>query len=716
MSVQAETPATSSSGLSPETTGAQRRNAALRRTLIPRSIAIVGLSDTSNFKELVIPTLSSDAEVFMVNPRYATVLGLPTVPSLTALDRPIDVVMSFMSAERSTALVEEAAAMDVGGMVLIAGGYAEMDAAGEALQRRIKVAADASEMALMGPNGLGFVNVPHRISLTIAGDHKRRPGGISIISQSGAMLSGIAMAAWFYESCGLNLLISAGNEAVTDLADYIDYLVEDPETTSIGLVIEKIRRPAEFFAAVARATAANKPVVALKLARSERTQRMAASHTGSLTGDAWVYDVALRQAGVDLAYDPEELIDRLALFEQIDRSRWTGIRNLGVVTMTGGFASLSQDLALAEGVNIPALESFDEWVSTSLPGITVPNPLDTTGLGLALWPEIVDRYAGSDELDAIMVIHPLAEEDQYAGDILVKEFVRAAGEVHKPAVLVNCSGAPGEWVKQMTDYSVALGRGLRPTIRGLATLGRFARFQERVSTRPAAAPVPALRRPAATPIVQPEGLMLPFDDTMKLLSANGIPVSAYQMVPTGTVATEVRPSFAGPWVAKLADVAHRTEHDAVRLRVTPETLAGVITELRKLAAGDGLSPVVVIQPMVVIDGEALLGIQGTSELGPLVVFGLGGVMVEVLNRVSGRMAPFGLAEAEDLIEEFRDIKLMHGFRGKPPWDLNALAQIILNAGRFASGAADWLGSLDVNPLVWGPDGFQAVDALLLLRN
>jgi acetate---CoA ligase (ADP-forming) len=686
---------------------------ALERVLKPSSVAFVGLSDNSGFRDLVRPTLDSAAEIFFVNPRYDTVLGRPTVPSLSALSRPVDTVMSFMSAERTTALVEEAAGLDVGGLVLVAGGFAETSDDGQGLQARVRKAAASSGMAVIGPNGLGFVNVPHGISLTIAGRHKRRPGGISVISQSGAMLSGVAMAAWQYNGCGLNVIVSAGNEAVTDLADYVDYLTDDPETTAIGLIIEKVRRPAEFFAAVRRAAEAGKPVVALKLARNERSQRMAASHTAALTGDAWVYDVALRQAGVGLAYDPEELLDRLALFDQIPPGRWTPVRKLGVVTMTGGYASLSLDIATAEGVNVPALEEFGPWIRSTLPGITVPNPLDTTGLGGSLWPEITSRYAGTDELDSLLVIHPLAEEDEELGIRVVKGFAQAAATVDKPCVIANCSGVPAPWAKPLADDVLALGRGLRPSIRGLQTLGEFARYRAGLGPAPEAAP--PVPRPATAPIPQAEGDMLPFDATMRLLAGQGIPVAPYTVVAPETGPRAVDVPFAGPYVVKLADVAHRTEHGAVRLGVGQAALPDAITELRELAGRDGLSPVVAVQPMVSSAGEALLGIQGESELGPLVAFGLGGIFAEALGKVGGRMAPFTAGQARELIDEFRDVKVMHGFRGRPPWDLDALAGILAAASRLAAGGRGWIASLDVNPLIYGPGGFQAVDALLLLR-
>ncbi|HTX27241.1 MAG TPA: acetate--CoA ligase family protein [Streptosporangiaceae bacterium] len=700
------------------TAGQQAARSPLARLLCPTSIAFVGLSDNSHFCRTVQPTFASDAEIFMVNPRYDTVLGRPTVPSLTDLGRPVDAVLSCMSAERTTELVEEAAGLDVGGVVLIANGFAEIGGEGEALQARLTAAARAAGVAAIGPNGLGFINVPLRVSLTIASHHKRRPGGISIVSHSGAMLSGAAMAAWNYPDSGLNVLVSAGNEAVTDLADYVDYFVTDPSTKAIGLMLEKIRRPEEFFEAVGRATEAGKPVVVLKLARTEQSRQMAVSHTGALTGDAWVYDVALRQAGVALAYDVEELIDRLALFDQLPPQRWTPVSSLGVVTRTGGFASLAADLAVVEGVPIAPLESYKAWLAERVPGVTVPNPLDAASFGAATWPEIINKYVTDPDLDAILMIQPVSDEDVSYRDGVplspVVEYAEAALQVSKPCVIANCSGVPGDWIKDHLRGALVRGRGLRPSLQGLATVGAFVRY--RASRQEPAIAGPPLARPETEPVRQPEGLMLPFAATMALLAEHGIPVAPYHLVGPAADAARVQPPFPGPYVAKLADVAHRTEHQAVRLRVGAGELGEAVADLRAIAASDALPTSVAIQPMLEASGEALLGIQGESELGPLVVLGLGGVFTEVLNRVGGRMAPFTRQVARELIEEFADLEVMHGFRGRPAWDLDALAAILVAAGQLAARGREWIATLDVNPLVYSPAGFFAVDALLLLRD
>jgi len=686
----------------------------LDRLFKPKTIAVVGLSNNSRFADFVAPTLASGAEVFVVNPKHPTVLGRSSVPSLSALDRPIDAVASFMSAERTTELVEEAASLDVGGMVLIAARFAEADHRGAVLQERIRSAAVAARMPVIGPNGLGYINVRRGISLTIAAHHKRRPGGLSIVSQSGAMLSGIAMAAWQHPGFGLNILVSSGNEAVTDLADYVGYLAVDPDTTSIGLVIEEIRRPEIFFAAVRCAVDAGKPIVALKLGRRDRSREMAISHTAAVAGDTWTYEVALRQAGVGIARDPEELVDRLAIAEQVPRERWSAVEKLGVVSTTGGFASLTYDLASEEGLEIPRLESLGRWVSQNLPGVTVPNPLDATGLGIPIWPEIIEKYVSSDELDAILVIHPVADEDEIGGTPIAVGFAKAADQVSKPCVLSNCSGPPGDWVKPLLTGSVALGTGIRPTLRGLHTLGSFVRYRMRAPgtrARPA-----KMAPPSGPPIALAEGRLVPFDVTMRLLVACGIPIAPWYVAPDDRGGSaDLAPGFEGPYVAKLANVIHRTEYGAIRSGVAAAELATAVAELQELASREHLPRTVVIQPLIRGVGETFIGIDGAADVGPLVVFGLGGIYVESIGKVGGRVAPFSVGEAMRLLHEFRDLGVMHGARGQEPWNLAALAEILVSCGLLAVSGADWIRSLDINPMIYGADGYAAVDAVLLLQ-
>lgn len=686
---------------------------ALDRVLKPDTVAIVGVRDGSPYLEAVRRTLvHSDVEIYIVNPRHPEVDGRPTYASLADIPVPIDALYLATNAARSVEYAESAVGLDIGGLVVVAGGFGEVGPAGGELQRRLVTAAEAGGFAVIGPNCLGMINVPRQISLAIAADHQRRPGGISVVSQSGALINGVSMAAWERRSIGLNLLVSAGNEAFTDLADYVDYLADDPDTTAIGLVIEKVRRPKQFFSAIRRALSQGKPVVAIKLARSERTRELAASHTGALTGDAWTYEVALRQAGVDLAYDCDELIDRLAVLEQLGTEYRRKIQGLAVLSFTGGFASLTADLAGDLGFTLPALDDFRPWLAENLQGSSVPNPLDATGFGITVWPQIIDMYMSSADIDACIFVHPLSDADEAGGRHALETFVAGAQKYGKPAFVTSCAGPLGQWAQDLvaTNPAVAAGWGPRQTLQGMATLGQFAARAGRATQQEHT--VHLIPRPDGTPVIERGSHMLSFADASELFDRQSIPVAPFRVI--GEAQRDADLTFAGPYVVKLADVAHRSDHGAVLLNINSDGLTEAIGKMRHLADAENLPTTVAVQPMVPSHGEAFVGVQST-ELGPLVVFGLGGIFVEVLKRVGGLLAPFDRRDALELLAEFDDVEIMHGLRGRKPWDLETLADILVRVGDLAAGSTEWLDSLDINPLLVTDDGFAAVDALCFVR-
>jgi succinyl-CoA synthetase beta subunit len=228
--------------------------------------------------------------------------------------------------------------------------------------------------------------------------------------------------------------------------------------------------------------------------------------------------------------------------------------------------------------------------------------------------------------------------------------------------------------------------------------------------------VPEVPRPDVRTVPSPVGDMLAFDDCMTLLRDAGIPVAPYAIIDVGAAADHRSYGFAPPYVVKLADVAHRTEAGAVRIGVGPDQLGPVTAELRDVARQQGLPARIVVQPQVTIYGEAFVGAQPSTELGSLVVCGIGGVMVELLHMVAGRLAPLTPQDAEDMLDELAGARIFEGYRGAPAWDRAALAGLLQSAGRLAVGARGWLESIDVNPLVFGPDGFVALDGLAVVRS
>jgi acyl-CoA synthetase (NDP forming) len=684
----------------------------LRRLLRPESVAVVGATDESTLAQTVASIFEADdVDAFVVNPKHETVFGRSTHPSLTDIGRPIDAVFSLLSAAGTASLAEEAADTGAGGLICVAANFAEVGGEGVVLQDRLRAAAHRGHFPVVGPNGVGYIDVIRNHELTFLPRFERRPGGVSIVAHSGALLEAVAAASHRAGGVGLNLMISAGNEAVTDMADYLEFLVDDENTKVIALALEKIRRPEAFFAAAARARRAGKPIIALKLGRTSRGQVMTQSHTGTITGDAWVYDIAFRQAGIATALEVDELVDRVQFLEQLAREKWSELRGLGVLTGTGGFATMTADLSEEEAIDVPDVAELREFVTGLIPSLVCANPLDATGVILAnldIWDQIVTTYSASPELDAMIFLSQFAPWDT-RNRRFSDRFAAAAAQSHKPFLLSPLAGHAGEWMEEYrSDFGIALGNGLRGTLRGLQTMSRFMRGRDDAAVVDPGT-VARIERPTGGLIESGDEMMLSFAASMELLASAGIPAAPFHLVALGEPVPVVE--FDSPYVVKLAEVAHRTEHGAVLTGVDASGLDQAIARVREIALSDGLPGAVAIQPQIAGHGEAFIGLTGSTELGPMVAFGLGGVFIEVFRRVGGRLAPLGPADADELVEEFDDLGVIAGYRGMRAWDRAQLRDVLVNAGQLVAAGRDWISSMDLNPLIVTESGLVAVDCV-----
>ena len=441
---------------------------------------------------------------------------------------------------------------------------------------------------------------------------------------------------------------------------------------------------------------------------------MAQSHTGALTGDAWVYDQAFKQAGIIRADEVDEMVDRVQFLEQFPRERWTPINGLFVMTATGGFAAMAADLAGDEGVDIPEVESMAEWIGTVLPGTTVANPLDATGFAVnrpEVFQQLLDAYSSRSEFDAFVFFHQVAEWDSKSVSIC-KMYADHAKRHGRPAVISPMAGHGGQWLDELREtHKIGVGNGLRGSLRGFSTMSKFMRSRSNAKVQPADV-ISAIPRPSSRPVNSEIGEILSFLDTMQLFERFGIPVARHHVL-TGDAFIDA--PFPGPYVLKLANVAHRTEHNAVRVGVEEIRLREVVQDLRSLAQLAALPDDVAVQELVRGSGEAFIGARGSSELGPMVALGIGGVFVEVLHRVSGRLAPLSEEDALELISEFDDTGALDSTRGRAAWDRNELANILVAVGELSAAGREWIDTLDINPLIYGESGFTAVDGLCVLR-
>ncbi|MCU1656080.1 MAG: CoA-binding protein [Pseudonocardiales bacterium] len=699
------------------------RIAAVARMLDPASLAIVGASDKrANLRTLVELNERSGVTVHLVNPRRSQVLDRPAIPDLEALSQtlgePVDTVLCLLDAAATPDIVESAAHLGVGGVVLTAAGFAEAGPAGATRQARIAAVAREHNLAVCGPNGNGFLNPSAGKSLFLGPVDQVRRGGLALISHSGGMLTS-ALTAGAERMLGFSHLISAGNEAVTDLVDYVDVLLDDDQVHAIAMIVEQVRRPAAFLEAAYRARALGKPLLALKLGRSAIGQRMGASHTGALMGNARDYNAAFAQTGVLVTRDLDDLFDQCQLFANLAPERWRTSRRVAVLTASGGDAALVSDAFETLDIPLPVDDEVAAWTRERVPTNALGNPFDITGLLYTAeeFGPVLDRYLASECYDTVLVVGKFGPtQEQFAAPLSTPLLATAPRTTKR---LIACTGpayALGPWTETLIDAGVGVASGIGPVARSLHAMNAHLAVRDRAAPPPVVA-VPA---PAETEVAADgEHQLLRFSAAARLAESFGIPMAPFvELDPTRqdiAGAVESLPPAAS-YVIKVANSLHRTEIGAVLRSVGRPDVLAAVKHLSDLATSRGGSPEVVVQPELAARGEVLLGSTTDSPFGPVVLFGLGGIFVEVLADVTARLAPFTAPDALDMIDALRARPVLAGLRGAPPWNVVALADILVGFSRLAAATAGWLAAIDINPLLVTETGYAAVDIGCVVRS
>jgi acyl-CoA synthetase (NDP forming) len=686
----------------------------LARLLAPRTVAVVGANESLGMSNNAVrPMLEAGVDVRMVNPRREEVYGRPCAPSLTALGEPMDAVLVLVNAERTVETAREAAALGCGGIVAAAGGFAEGGDQGQALQRELQAIAAASGLAVVGPNCSGFINAQLPVNMFTGGRIELLAGPVAVVSQSGFLVRS-ALAAAQRRQLGVSIAVSSGNEAVCGLHDYVGLLADDPATSVICLVIETIRQPKEFFAAVAKARARGTAVIALKLGQTDSSRAIMQSHTGAIADAAWVYDLAFREHGVLRAKDMDDMLDQAQLFAQLPREQWQPMRRASMITSSGGVAALATDLAAGSTVSFPPLTELAGWVRERVPGADTLNPLDMTGFVMtdkAVLTELFEKYSGASEADLLILCWWLGQGDEAWGNLLLEPFAGVAERSATPLLVTPLEGtALGDWTPALRERGVTIASGVASVLRAMTAMTEFVEQGETAGPRTSgAAPLAAA---APVRLVQTEaGRMVPFADAMRLLEDAGIAVAPYEVIAAGS--ETLTKDLGERLVVKLADVPHRTELGAVALGVAPSEVAEQVRRMRSLAVEHGVDDTVVVQGMVAGHAEAFAGVSLGSDLGDFALFGRGGVLVETAGGISGRLLPLDKSAAEALVEEVAGEAVISGLRGQRTWPTAAVVETLLGLSELWRQVGSWATSVDINPLVVSDSGVLAVDALIL---
>jgi acyl-CoA synthetase (NDP forming) len=700
----------------------------LQPLFAPRSVAVLGASPrngtTGNSTVRNLIDFGFKGSIFPIHPTAPEVCGLRAYKDVASLPEVPDCAAVALSADKVIANLSEAAELGVRGAVIFASGFSEVGADGKVRQDELRALADRTRLAVCGPNCLGLASIGERVSLYSASlPESMAPGSVAVLSHSGSGCIVVTNLARF----GFSYVVSGGNCVSLDLADYIDFLAEDERTRVIALFAETIRDPVAFARAARKANAAGKTIVALKVGRSIRGAAAAAAHTGSLAGASAVYEDFFRTNGVIPVDDIDELVESVALMSSVTR-RPRG-RGLGVMNVSGGEIALTCDLAQTLGVDLPELSPpAAARVRAVLPSYgRVSNPLDATGTAvfdMAMYAGCIEGLASDPAVSLVAVSQDcpagLGSRQAATYRALATTAAEVANRIDKPLVFYSnvSGGLHPAVVEPLLKAGVPVLQGARASLLAIRRLFELAEADG--TARAGIAVVPAQEtwrnRLAA-------GEALTEREAKLFLADHDIPVTREKLARNAAEAMAAALEMSFPVVLKIesVDLPHKSDVGGVKLGLTTpqavsDAFAEIMDSVTRLAPNARINGVLV-QEMITVGTEAIVGLSRHDPFGMAVVVGAGGVLVELLRDTALALAPIDDARAAALIAETRFGKMLSGYRGARAADTEALATLVARVSNIGVQYGDWLEAIDLNPVHVGAagEGVRVLDALIVPR-
>ncbi|GGN61700.1 hypothetical protein GCM10011349_44600 [Novosphingobium indicum] len=688
----------------------EKKNAAINKLLGARSIALCGASDKSNWSNAIYHNTHAfgfKGKVFAVNRKGVPAHGVPGYKSCQDIPEPVDLAYIYVPTEAVLDALTDVAAAGIKSVIVLSSGFAEAGAEGVALQDELVRIAEENGICLIGPNSLGVADVARGNAVTAMRPSGKLPSGkLALLSQSGSVCYEILEYA-LQQGIGLSVIAAVGNEAAVDQPDMIEALVDRDDVQAFAIFVETIRNPERFIAAARKTFAKRKPIVMLKVGKSEISAAIAQAHTGSLVGDDRVLDAVCARYGVVRVDSIEALINCAALMIHAGVIERPGI---GAASLSGGTSGLLADAAEKYGVSFPAFapETVAALREALPPFAGTLNPLDVTGQGfndLTLWGrccEIISRDPGIGFTIAAGSLNPLGAVTSHLGDALTN--IGSGG-----IFLSNTSFAidSEDLARRHIPAAVAGIEGI------MSNLAKAIEWSARVKSSEAAA-----EAMAAPPAQSPTKLPRSEREVLEHLAAHGVPVVPARIVNSGQQAAEAAHAMGdGPFALKILspDIQHKTDIGGVRLNVAAgeattrayEEIMASVSAARPDAAIDG----VIVSPMRESGVELVVGTIRDPSWGPVIVVGLGGVWVEVLKDSQLRPLPIDRSEAIEMVNGLKAAALLKGFRGAPPADIEKLADTIVAIGNAALALGPELATLEINPLRVRGGEIEALDGL-----
>ncbi|MBZ9603051.1 acetate--CoA ligase family protein [Phyllobacterium chamaecytisi] len=713
--------------------GSERLNWLFR----PESIAIVGASQKGGFAtELLANIVKWDfqGKVVAVNPRYEEIGGVPCFASLSSIPHPVDLAIIVVPSKAIPQVLEDCEKAGVRAIQIISSGFAEQAGEGEEKQRWLVKWAQRTGIPVVGPNCFGLMNAANRLMAVPLDFHNMKAGGISAILQSGTLVYSLIVPL-LSRGMGIGRVATIGNEACVDLADFIDYFVDDDETRVITCYCEQIKRPLAFIRACERAADKGKPIVMIKVGRSEAARSAALAHTGAMVGSDVAIDAALKKLGVIRVDTIDDLIETTAALSSMKRPRG---RRIAVASFSGSAVSLLSDYAASNGINFPPLPAdvkarlkkvFPEFGSLS-------NPLDLTAQGdydTRIIDESLDALATCGAYDVVVwargfpssldmrsaVGKALTRAGASAPDVVFSVLSLAGGHFHASLDPKSVLVEPRADIDGMPFL-----QGMETGFKGLTSLINYSEFLRSRKPDRKLSEQYGLRsdrfQDAMTIIKEAKGELLTEREGKRLLALYDIPVTREALATSAGEAARFAEALTLPVAMKIeaTEIVHKTDVGGVVLNiptpdeaaVTFETIVASVKSHHPRAEIGG----VLVQQMVDPGVEVIVGANFDPQFGPVIAFGLGGIWVESLKDVRIILPPFDANDVLGEIKKLRAASVLQGARGGGELDLKGLADCIVNFGRLCSDLAGEVAEIDVNPIILSASGtgLTAVDCLI----
>ncbi len=687
----------------------------------PKSIAVIGASATAGkIGNVVLANLLEAGyrgAVYPVNPNSATILGCPVVRNIGELPHGVDLAVICIPPQNVPDAVEALGKQGVRSAAVITAGFREVGGEGWHREEVVKKLAQKYNIALLGPNCLGLINTAKHLNTTFAVGQPRR-GNIAFFSQSGALC--VSILDWARQrNLGFSKFISIGNKAVIDESDILAYLADDPETKVIIGYVEGVESGQRFLAVAQRVTR-KKPVIMIKAGRTGAGAKAASSHTGSMTGTDQAYEAAFTQAGVLRA---NTLQDLFSLAEAFSCQPLPLGFDVGIVTNSGGPGILAADACeIANLVLAPLPADTVDALKAQLPPFAAfHNPVDVLGdADAARIGRAMDTVLRVGHVHALLVmISPTVRSEV---DEVAREIARVAAQHAKPVFVCAMGGLTMEPARQVfTQAQIPCYDFPEPAIQAIATMCRYREWKNlpppvEVGYRRNLGKAKEIIRQAREQGIQE---IVEFQ-AQGLLNAYELPIPETRLCRTSEEAVAAAKQIGFPVVLKIASpqISHKSDVGGVRVNLnTPDEVRGAFLDITARAQRIREEAYILgclVQGMVTKDArEVIIGFKRDPQFGPMVIFGLGGIHVEVLRDISCRLAPLTLSDVHEMIREIRSYPLLAGIRGSTAVNETALEDILLIMSQLSLDFPE-IHEAEFNPVLVNDQGAWVADVRVVL--